>query len=70
MAISDVLEIQRMIDLVIRESDGLTHKGLIAEMQYISKHIDKQITDMEKYFDEQADAYERYDNSLVVGAQQ
>lgn len=70
MAISDVLEIQRMIDLVIRESDGLTHKGLIAEMQYISKHIDKQIADMDDYFDQQAEAYERYDNSLVVGAQQ
>ena len=60
MAVCDILDIQRMIDHIVAESNGLTHKGVVEELRYISKHIDKQISDMEEYFDEESIAYERY----------
>ena len=72
----DILDIKKMIDLVIKEGEekGLTYYGLVQEMKYISKYIDKKVDEevfaMEKYFDEQAEAYERYDDAIVVGAQQ
>ena len=71
---SDILDIKKMIDLVIKEGEekGLTYYGLVQEMKYISKYIDKKVDEevvaMEKYFDEQAEAFERYDDAIVVGA--
>ena len=60
---SDILDIKEMIDLVIKESYGLTHKGLVAEMQHISKVID---TKIDNDIEEMAAAYEQYDNAMVV----
>ena len=70
MAVCDILEIQRMIDLIVNESNGLTHKGVVEELRYISRHIDKQITDMEDFYNEEAEAYERYDDAILVGSEQ
>ena len=64
MAVCDILEIQRMIDLIVNESNGLTHKGVVEELRYISRHIDKQISDMEDFYSEEAEAYERYVDAM------
>lgn len=72
----DILDIKKMIDAVISEGEvkGLTYYGLVQEMKYISNHIDKKVDQevlaMEKYFDEQADAYERYNDAILVGSEQ
>jgi acetyl-CoA carboxylase alpha subunit len=70
MAVSDILDIQRMIDLIVNESNGLTHKGVVEELRYISRHIDKQIADMEDFYSEEAEAYERYVDAILVGSEQ
>jgi hypothetical protein len=66
---NDILDIKKMIDLIIKDSNGLTHKGLVQEMKYISNHINNKvaqdIAEMERYIDEQADAFERYDDAIV-----
>jgi hypothetical protein len=68
----DILDIKKMIDLVIAEGEakGLTYYGLVQEMKYISNHIDNKVVEevlaMEKYFEEQAEAFERYDDSMVA----
>lgn len=66
---NDILDIKKMIDLIIKDSNGLTHKGLVQEMKYISNHINNKvaqdIAEMERYIDEQADAFERYDDAMV-----
>ncbi|MEY4333019.1 MAG: hypothetical protein RLZZ196_1757 [Bacteroidota bacterium] len=72
----DILDIKKMIDLVIAEgeSKGLTYYGLVQEMKYISNHIDKKVDKevlaMEKYFEEQAEAFEHYDDAILVGSEQ
>ena len=66
----DILDIKKMIDLVIKEGEckGLTYHGLVQEMKYISNYIDKKVDEevfaMEQYFDEQADAYDRYNDAM------
>lgn len=62
----EILKIKEMIDLVIRESNGLTHRGLVAEMQYISKTIESKV---DSQIEEMASAYERYDDAIIVGAE-
>ena len=70
---NDVLEIKDMIDLIIRESDGLTHYGVVKELEYISnkikQKIDKEDAEYEQYLNELALSYEMYDDAMIsVGA--
>jgi len=65
MAVSDILDIQRKIDLIVEMSNDRNHKWVVEELRYISKHIDKQIADMEDYYNEEAEAYERYVDAMA-----
>lgn len=67
---NDLLQIKDMIDLVVREASGLTHLGVVKEMEYISNFIkttvDQEIAEFEKHMEQQAYAFELYDDSVMV----
>lgn len=67
---NDVLSIKKMLDELLIESNNMSHKVLIREIDLISqaiqKKVDWEVSKYEEYMEEYALASEKYEDSITV----